>query len=87
MNEESDMSSYQHPDVNRQKQNYLLQDHNHYNLLSQTHFLQKHKQMYSLYQSYSSIWQEVHNSVNIRTTQITAIFHITIHHHILYDKC
>mgnify|MGYP007116294513 FL=1 len=32
MNEESDMSSYQHPDVNRQKQNYLLQDHNHYNL-------------------------------------------------------
>ena len=78
MNEESDMSSYQHPDVNRQKQNYLLQDHNHYNLLSQTHFLQKHKQMYSLYQSYSSIWQEV---------QITAIFHITIHHHILYDKC
>lgn len=25
MNEESDMSSYQHPDVNRQKQNYLLQ--------------------------------------------------------------
>ena len=49
MNEESDMSSYQHPDVNRQKQNYLLQDHNHYNLLSQTHFLQKHKQMYSLF--------------------------------------
>ena len=45
MNEESDMSSYQHPDVNRQKQNYLLQDHNHYNLLSQTHFLQKHKQI------------------------------------------
>ena len=23
----------------------------------------EHKQMYSLYQSYSSIWQEVHNSV------------------------
>ena len=63
MNEESDMSSYQHPDVNRQKQNYLLQDHNHYNLLSQTHFLQKHKQMYSLYQSYSSIWQEVYLSL------------------------